>query len=134
MKLPRLCAAMLFAGVMVINLWWATPMYNWDMLAYVACVHSYTESDAEAIHSKTFDEVRRHVPENAYDRLTRLDAYRRALAQTPTSFIQHIPFYSVKPAYPCLMFLLKQILLMSVNFILKPMREKKLLQLQSGVF
>jgi hypothetical protein len=105
---PRLVALALLAVAVGINLRLATPFYNWDLVGYVAAVYAYSENDAQAIHRKTFQELKENLPESAYRQITETSRYRTAIAENPEYLAQQIPSYSVKAAYPALMLLLKK--------------------------
>lgn len=92
------------------------PAHNWDLLGYVGVVYSFTEDDPEVIHDKTYAEAKANVPPARYRNLigeslpeeSRDKKYRASVATDPKSFVQQLPFYGVKPAYPALMFLLSK--------------------------
>jgi hypothetical protein len=104
----RLLALALLAFAVGINLRLAKPFYNWDLVAYIAAVYAYSEDDAQAVHRKTFQELKENLPERAYREITEISRYRTAIAENPEYLAQQIPSYSVKPAYPALMLLLKK--------------------------
>ena len=108
----QLLSVLALLCVIVLNLFWARPFYNWDLIAYVGVVHSYTQKSPSLIHARTYSEIQEHVPTTPYRRLlgeghSHKD-YRAAMAKSPEEFVAQLPFYSVKPLYPSLMFLLNQ--------------------------
>lgn len=105
---PRLAALALLSIAVGVNLRLATPFYNWDLVGYIAAVYAYSEDDAQAIHRKTFQELKENLPERAYREITGPSRYRTEIARNPEYLAQQIPAYSVKPAYPALMLLLKK--------------------------
>jgi len=59
------------AGVIVLGLYllyvavlgraaWRNPDYEWDMLAYVATVLSFEETESRAVHNEAYAYVRQH--------------------------------------------------------------------------
>jgi hypothetical protein len=103
-------AALLF--VLLSNLSMAAePLYNWDLIPYMGVVYSHVEQTPEAAHAATFSELRRRVPPGQYSDLTggTGGAFRSAIARNPDHFAQQLPFYSVKPLYPILMYLLSKL-------------------------
>ena len=86
-----------------------SPTYNWDLLGYIGAVYAYEISDVQELHVRTYAEVERNVPELYYAYLTQASSWRVQVALEPRAFVQHLPFFQVKPAYPALMFLLQQL-------------------------
>jgi hypothetical protein len=89
------------------NLWLARPFYNWDLLGYMGVAIAYTENTPEAIHAQTYSMAQTYIPQADYHQLTTLNSFQSAVAKEPQYFIQQLPFYSVKPLYPSLMFLMQ---------------------------
>lgn len=109
-SIQTLLALFALAGVLAFNAF-SKPLYAWDLLAYIGVVNSYGETDAAAIHERTFSTVREHVPTDVYQGLTGEtgSAYKAATAGNPNYFVQQLPFYSVKPAFPVLMLALNKV-------------------------
>lgn len=92
----------LLLALVAVNLHWARPHYNWDVLAYVAVSLRMADASDVAAHEQAYRLVREAVPGRDYTSLSDGDDYRRTTARDPEAFTQQLPFYSVKPAYPLL--------------------------------
>ncbi len=81
------------------------PLYNWDMLAYMAIVEGAENSDPVVIHNKVYDEARRHVPADAYARLVdTLHPVRKQMLTDAAAFNKQLVYYTVKPLYTGLVY------------------------------
>jgi hypothetical protein len=120
----------LFALVLGIDVWTAKPLYNWDLLGYVGVAIAHTENNPDVIHRQTFSTVEAHVPRAKYLSLINANAYQISMAEHPEYFIQQLPFYSVKPLYPELMFLLNEL---GVNLVAASVLISKAAYLGIGV-
>jgi hypothetical protein len=85
------------------------PAHNWDIVAYVGCVHALQHSDPVEIHRQTFADLRENVPENMFRSLTTGSDYVVTMASDPIAFHQQLPFYRVKLLYVGLLYLLTTI-------------------------
>jgi hypothetical protein len=74
------------------------PLYNWDMLAYMALIVRIDHKDPVTIHQVVYSSAKETIPNNAYDLLIN-SGYRKKMADSPGEFYQQLPFYSVKPFY-----------------------------------
>ncbi len=75
------------------------PVYNWDMLAYMAIVIKIDQhKDINQIHKITYDIARKDIPSTEYGYLI-TSAYREKMAASPADFYAQLPFYAVKPLY-----------------------------------
>jgi hypothetical protein len=110
----------LMAGALLVvlqyNLSTALPYYNWDLIAYMGVVNTQVEQTPEAAHAVTFAELRERLPPAHYNGLTGQNtrapgfpAFKSAISTNPDYFAQQLPFYSVKPLYPMLMYLLSRL-------------------------
>jgi hypothetical protein len=82
------------------------PIYNWDMVAYVAVALIDAGEPAETVHRKTYDIVAASLPPDRFAELTQSNARRVAVAADAARFAAQLPFYTVKPVYPAVMSLL----------------------------
>lgn len=101
--------AALLVGLSVVTLRWATPLYNWDLLPYIAAADRFGGASDEAAHADAYDVIRATLPARDVELMTASNAYRRALTEDPSAFAEQLPFYTVKPAYPLLMLQLRRI-------------------------
>ncbi len=80
------------------------PHYNWDIICYIASAKSFEEKDIQALHSFTFEQVRRTVPEDTYRELVggrpgEDPAYTACIRTDPSAFAEQLPFYQIRPVY-----------------------------------
>ena len=90
-----------------------TDFFDWDIVPYIGVVFTVTEDSTEAAHAKTYAEIKKGVSPSKYKFLigegtVRTD-YLADVARDPESFSQQLPFYSVKPLYPLLIYLLNRL-------------------------
>ena len=81
------------------------PEYNWDMLAYMAVVLGYDNSDSNFVHNSVYKIAKDQLPAETYNQL--IDGgleYRKNMAQNSSEFYQQMPFYAVKPLYTRLIY------------------------------
>lgn len=76
---------------------------NWDLVPYAAIAKSLLGTPEHALHEATYSLLSRELSPEAFEKIIEGNDYRRAAAERPESFLQQIPFYSVKPLYPFLM-------------------------------
>ena len=95
--------------------WFAQrPLYNWDIIPYVAVALLDAGQPADSVRQKTYEIVERSTPPDAHDFLVwrlgvqegqvqprrRLPLYGQRMTQKYLPI--QLPFYTVKPAYPAL--------------------------------
>lgn len=85
------------------------PLFNWDVLGYVACAYSLEDSDIEAVHKKTYDSVRQGVSKRTWRALTTGTSYRRKNFEDPSVFAQQLPFYRNRVLYIGSIYLLEKV-------------------------
>ena len=98
--------------------WFASrPLYNWDMIPYVAIALLDAGHPADSLRQKTYEIMERGSPVSAHEFLFggseyKKDTYNRGadfrymVAHDSKIFADILPFYVVKPVYPALMSLL----------------------------
>jgi len=74
------------------------PVYNWDMLAYMAIVIKMDHHDINQIHKITYSTAKINIPSVEYGYLI-TSPYREKMADSPSDFYAQLPFYAVKPLY-----------------------------------
>ncbi|MCG8492431.1 MAG: hypothetical protein MI743_12505 [Sneathiellales bacterium] len=79
-------------------------VYGWDIIPYVGIAKSYTETDKTAIHKQVYAELKEKVDDKKFYNLTRKSDYRTGVFNSPEGLKQQYPFYTVKPAYPALIY------------------------------
>jgi hypothetical protein len=80
------------------------PVYNWDLIGYVAAVAAIDHHGPQAIHRATFEELERSLPADRLQELKYGGAYRQSVFENPKYLVQQIPFYSAKPTYLALLY------------------------------
>ena len=87
-------------GLLLIAIYaYRRPLYNWDMLGYIALVIQKTHKDVNEIHQKTYSSVKEVVPETNYTLQIAGNERRKTWAAYPNEFYSILPFYAIKPAY-----------------------------------
>lgn len=76
------------------------PLYNWDMLAYMAIVLKvdHPEWNAAQVHEATYNISMKKVPSSEYGYLIQ-GPYRERMSKEVAEFDSQLPFYSIKPLY-----------------------------------
>ena len=76
------------------------PEYNWDMLGYMALVVRMDRTkNIEEIHHVVYDEAKRGIPADRYEKLIGPFSFRERLSNDPLEFQKLLPIYIVKPLY-----------------------------------
>ena len=78
---------------------WVRPVYNWDFLAYLGSSAKSWFGSAAEIHAYAYAAVRDHAPADAFEALTRGDAYRLRQFTDPDAFVSMLGMYEVKWLY-----------------------------------
>ena len=105
--LPALCTV--GALLTVATIW--QPMYNRDVIGYIAAAYSWSGDDPQTVHERTYTDVERNTTDKVHAVLigqtptATADWYRR-LAADPQALMQQLPFYQVRPAYLALLLVL----------------------------
>ena len=97
--LKSLVIIIYFLCLLIIALFaYRRPIYNWDMLAYMALVVQEDHKDINQIHDLTFQAAKDNIPSLDYEHLVGGE-YRRNLSENSETFYQTLPFYAIKPLY-----------------------------------
>lgn len=80
-----------------------SPLYNWDLVGYSACALEAGGCDRALLQERTYGLLEECVPEAAFSELASSTPGRVARATDPSSLLQHLPFYRVRPAYVLLL-------------------------------
>lgn len=81
------------------------PLYNWDMIPYVAVVLSLEQPDKQTIHRMTYEQIKQSIPPQAYANNT-ASSYQKEMATNYEYFSQQLPFYQIRPLYTSLIYLM----------------------------
>lgn len=75
------------------------PVFNWDMIPYVALAEARPGMDATARHDRAYQLVRAAVPAQDWVLLTRADRYRENLYANASLFSTQLGLYRIKVGY-----------------------------------
>jgi hypothetical protein len=82
------------------------PLYNWDMLSYMALAAGVENHDIIATHEIVYNEAKKHVPEPFYSRLVEpTHEFKHKMFTDPVAFNDQLVFYTIKPLYIGLVYL-----------------------------
>ena len=86
------------------------PILNWDLLAYVGVVKSWSLHSAPAIQAAAYGDVHRFAMAHGLSRswqalIVPTIPYRHLVATDPAAFIRQLPFYRIRPLYLLLLWL-----------------------------
>jgi hypothetical protein len=95
-------AAVALLVLLTLNVLWARPDYNWDVLPYVAVAYQFAGASPEQSHERTYALVQETLPAE-FRQLTEANTYRSAVFHDPVAFNQQLPGYRIKVIYPWLM-------------------------------
>lgn len=82
------------------------PLYNWDMLPYIAAAISMTTENIDSIHVQTYLTAKKETSEKTYEDLVTGSTYRETLSNNSEFFYQQLPLYTIKPLYVFSIYLL----------------------------
>lgn len=74
------------------------PLYNWDMIGYVASAHARNGLSGAQLSERTYADVKQSVPTDVFVELV-TGPYRSAVYADPKSLEQQVPFYSIRVLY-----------------------------------
>jgi hypothetical protein len=94
-------AILLISLLFLLFLGLSRPLYNWDMIGYVAAAHQRDGLAGDALSAAAYNSVQAAAGEAFPDLIA--GEYRAAVYQDPASLEQQIPLYSVRVAYVELM-------------------------------
>jgi len=118
-RLIGLVLAALISGIYAT--WFAQrPLYNWDMIPYVAVALLDAGQPADSLRETTYDIIKNSTAAEAHefllggskykkDTYNRGADYRYMVANDSNIFADQLPFYTVKPVYPALMSVLYRV-------------------------
>ena len=89
------------------------PVLNWDLLAYVGVVKSWSLHSAPAIQAAAYGDVHRFAVTHGFRQawqalISPAIPYRHEVATDPVAFVKQLPFYRIRPLYLLLLWLLSQ--------------------------
>lgn len=103
----RIGVPLLFAAMLAVISWhtYRFPLYDIDMLAYMANVAALETSSPRAIHAAVYGELPAHVPEGTIAHILGKDSSapdsvsRRDRARNPDHFVEFLPCFAIRPLY-----------------------------------
>lgn len=103
----------ILAGTVLVLLYFASlgPVYNWDMIGYVAAAYHKDGYRGQELLDKTYSAVRNEVNADVYADLVggRNPHYRQTVATDPVALEQQLPLYSIRVIYVDMMRALKRL-------------------------
>lgn len=79
---------------------YASPSYNWDMLAYAAVVLDDGQVSPEVLHTEVYRTAAEETPEAEYSMMVdTTHALRSEVLRSPERFYQFLSYFRVKPLY-----------------------------------
>jgi hypothetical protein len=92
---------LLYFVYVLFALWngYINPTHSWDTLPYTAIILSLEDDDLTSIHDRAYELVKLHVPLKLFTEYTSKSRYRQLMATDPVAFAKQFPFYSIKPLY-----------------------------------
>jgi hypothetical protein len=100
-------ALLLLIGIIFISLQHSKPYYNWDMIPYIATSYTYQGLAPEEVHKETYAVIKASVSPSKFAFLIDAnDPYRSGVYGNWRYLQDNLPFWSVKPLYPSLIFAL----------------------------
>jgi hypothetical protein len=75
------------------------PVYNWDILPYVAIASEAPSMDATARHANAYRFVEAAAPAHDWAVMTQANTYRIAMFSNPEAFDSQLAVYRIKPGY-----------------------------------
>ncbi len=95
----------IFLSIWIIAAAYSSPIYNWDLIPYVASALSYEITDPTLLHKTTYDSIKATVPEPIFAALIS-GAYPQHMFENAKDFISQLNFYEIKPLYIYLIYIL----------------------------
>ena len=86
--------------LLVAGVFYLKPECNWDMVPYAALALSVEDQNPTAVHTRTYDLIRKDISANKFAQLIdSTDRYRDAAFKDPDFLSAQYPFYRLKPLY-----------------------------------
>src|SRR5690606_24945270 len=105
----RMVALLALVALLAVNLRWAEPYYDWDLLGYSGVAARIGGATPAEAHRRVYDLAYRNVPPEQYAWLVEGGEFQQAVAADPAAFEQQLPFYRLEPAYPLLILALDRL-------------------------
>lgn len=96
-------ATLLAFAVVVAAMAFFRPLFNWDMLAYIAASVRGSLTSAVDLHAYAYSVVKEAVPSWAFEAMTAENAYRARQFADPEAFVSMLGMYEMKWLYISLM-------------------------------
>lgn len=96
-------ATLLAFAIVVAAMAFLRPLFNWDMLAYIAATVRGGLTSAVDLHAYAYSSVREAVPSWAFDAMTAENAYRVHQFADPEAFVSMLGMYEMKWLYIALL-------------------------------
>lgn len=86
---------------------WLRLRNNWDLIGYVAVITSWRTPNPVELQSRVYQQIRQSTSRATYRALT-TGPFRHDVAMNPWHLAEQLPFYSVKPLYLDMVWLIHQ--------------------------
>jgi hypothetical protein len=77
----------------------AEPMYNWDIIGYVASAYHADGYSGAKLRDLTYADIRKEVDAHRYSEVTANNSYDGVVFHNPVALEQHLPMYSIRVTY-----------------------------------
>jgi len=85
-----------------------SPLYNWDMIPYIALAIAWEEDEPEVIHRRAYEAIADELPAEEFAKLVG-GGVRRVRAEDPAAFYEHLAFYRARVLYNLPVYLLNKV-------------------------
>ena len=75
------------------------PLYNWDIVPYMAIVKNVDENNFEKVSISVYNELENKLTNDDYDKLTKSSKYRKDMFNNHYALEEQISFYRLKVIY-----------------------------------
>ena len=88
-----------FTVIITFSAGYLKPLYNMDMIGYVASAFHMDGLKGQQLSEKTYADIKNEVGNDTFDTLTADGDYRSELYQNYRALEQHLPFYTPRVLY-----------------------------------
>ena len=75
------------------------PLFDWDIIGYVASIYSYRGLIGEELRNSTYEDLKLLTTKEQFIELTNSSYYRKKVYSDPESLEQQLPFYKIRIIY-----------------------------------
>ncbi len=89
------------------------------MIGYIAAAKSFETNNTELIHSFSYQQIKKHIPEKNFTNLTTKTEKSKLRSQDPKALAELLPFYQIRPVYTGMIYIFEYST--SNTYYIKPM-------------